>query len=80
MLCRGAGTEDGDSGSLHAERSRRIAELTARRDWVSPIGRTSGGGVDQRLVTRITLATPKVAIPDNMTTNGNTIVHLQTDS
>jgi len=34
-------------------------------------------GVNQRLVTRITLATPKAVTPDSIITNGNIITHLQ---
>jgi hypothetical protein len=34
-------------------------------------------GVNQRLVTRITLATPKAVIPDSITITGNIISHLQ---
>ena len=49
----------------------------ARREWESPIGRP--GGVNQRLVTRITLAIPKVVIPDSITINGNIITHLRAD-
>ncbi len=34
-------------------------------------------GVNQLLVTRITLATPKAVTPDNITITGNIITHLQ---